>query len=97
VQTVDVDAVADELVAMAIEQTDEPLVRRDLAGPEKALLADRARAIAKARGQRLWVAPVWLPGTTAKKIRGGVLQARPGAIIAGGTFDEWLAREYSAS
>jgi uncharacterized protein YbjT (DUF2867 family) len=97
VQTVDVNAVADELVAMAIEQTDEPLVRRDLAGPEKALLAERARAIAKARGQRLWVAPVWLPGTTAKKIRGGVLQAPPGAIIAGGTFDEWLAREYSAS
>lgn len=97
VQTVDVDAVADQLVAMAHEETTHQHVRRDLAGPEKSLLADRARAIAKARGQRLWVAPVWLPGATAKKIRSGVLQAPPGAIIDGGTFEEWLTREFRAS
>lgn len=97
VQTVDVDAVADELVAMAHEETSEQHVRRDIAGPEKGLLADRARAIAKARGQRLWVAPVWLPGATAKKIRAGVLQAPTGAVIDGGTFEQWLAREYAVS
>lgn len=91
VQTVDVDVVADHLVAMAHEETTEQHVRRDLAGPEKRLLADLARATAKARGQRLWVVPVWLPGATAKKIRGGVLQAPPGAVIDGGTFEEWLA------
>lgn len=91
VQTVDVDVVADHLVAMAHEATTEQHVRRDLAGPEKRLLADLARATAKARGQRLWVVPVWLPGATAKKIRGGVLQAPPGAVIDGGTFEEWLA------
>lgn len=93
-QTVDVDAVADHLVAMVHEQTTEQHVRRDLAGPEKSLLADRARAIAKARGQRLWVLPVWLPGSTAKAIRAGVLQAPAGATIDGGTFEQWLAREY---
>jgi uncharacterized protein YbjT (DUF2867 family) len=93
VQTVDVDAVADQLVAMAHEETTDQHVRRDLAGPEKGLLADRARAIARARGQRLLVVPVWLPGATAKKIRAGVLQAPAGAVIDGGTFEEWLARE----
>lgn len=91
VQTVDVDVVADHLVAMAHEETTEQHVRRDLAGPEKRLLADLARATAKARGQRLWVVPVWLPGATAKKIRGGALQAPPDAVIDGGTFEEWLA------
>jgi uncharacterized protein YbjT (DUF2867 family) len=95
VQTVDVDAVAEQLVVMAHEETTDQHVRRDLAGPEKALLADLARAIAKARGQRLWVAPVWLPGATAKKIRAGVLQAPAGAVIAGGTFADWLAREHA--
>lgn len=91
VQTVDVDVVADHIVAMAHEETTEQHVRRDLAGPEKRLLADLARATAKARGQRLWVVPVWLPGATAKKIRGGALQAPPDAVIDGGTFEEWLA------
>jgi uncharacterized protein YbjT (DUF2867 family) len=96
VQTVDVDVVADHLVAMAHEETTEQHVRRDLAGPEKRLLADLARATAKARGQRLRVLPVWLPGATAKQIRAGALQAPPGAVIAGGTFEEWLAREHPA-
>jgi uncharacterized protein YbjT (DUF2867 family) len=97
VQTVDVDAVADELVALALETPTEQHVRRDVAGPDKGLLADLARAIAKARGRRLWVVPVWLPGATARAIRGGVLQAPPGATIIGGTFEEWLAREHPAS
>lgn len=96
VQTVDVDAVADELVALSLEESTEQHVRIDVAGPDKRMLADLARAIAKARGQRLWVLPVWLPGATAKKIRGGVLQAPAGARIIGGTFEEWLAREHPA-
>jgi len=98
VQTVDVDAVADELVTLARQAAAGELadvrVRRDLAGPEKRLLADLVRATARARGRRLLVVPVWIPGEAAKKVRAGVLQAPPGATIAGGTFDEWLAREY---
>jgi len=40
------------------------------------------------------VVPVWLPGPVAARVRRGVLQAPPGAKIAGGTFEEWLVREY---
>jgi len=94
VQTVDVDAVADELVAMAYEQLTGQHVRRDLAGPVKRLLADLVRATAHARGRRIVVVPVWLPGPVAARVRRGVLQAPPGAKIAGGTFEEWLVREY---
>lgn len=98
VQTVDVDAVADELVALAHEAASGGLasdrVRRDIAGPEKRVLADLVRAVAKARGRRLLVIPVWLPGEAAKKVRSGVLQAPAGAKIAGVTFDTWLARAY---
>jgi uncharacterized protein YbjT (DUF2867 family) len=100
VQTVDVDAVADELVALAHAagggRLEGDRVRRDLAGPERALLGDLVRRTARARGLRLLVIPVWLPGKAAAKVRGGVLQAPPGATIAGGTFGEWLAREYGA-
>ncbi|TCJ28343.1 SDR family oxidoreductase [Nocardioides jejuensis] len=94
VQTVDVDAVADELVALALESPADQHVRKDVAGPDKRLLADLARAIATARGRRLWVLPVWLPGDTARRVRQGILQAPPAAKIIGGTFEEWLAREY---
>lgn len=96
VQTVDVDAVADELVALAHEELADQHVRRDLAGPQRRLLADLVRATARARGRRLLVVPVWLPGAAAAKVRAGALQAPPGAKIAGGTFEEWLAREYGA-
>lgn len=97
VQTVDVDAVADELVALALEAPTGQRVRVEVAGPEKRLLADLARATAKARGRRLWVLPVWLPGATARSIRGGALQASPATKIVGGTFEEWLAREHPSS
>ena len=94
VQTVDVDAVAQHLADLAHADVDGDRVRVDLAGPERQMLADLVRRTAKARGQRLVVVPVWLPGESARKVRAGVLQAPPGALIAGGTFDEWLAREY---
>lgn len=96
VQTVDVAAVADELVALALEAPAAQHVRVEVAGPEKRMLADLVRATARARGRRLWVLPVWLPGATARAIRGGVLQASPATKIVGGTFEEWLAREYPA-
>lgn len=94
VQTVDVDAVADELVALAHEELTEQHVRRDLAGPVKRLLADLVRATARAQGRRLIVIPVWLPGVSAAKVRSGALQAPAGAKIAGATFEEWLVRKY---
>ena len=96
-QTVDVDVVADHLVAMAHEEEDDIRVRRDLAGPEKSMMSDLIRATAKARGKRIVVVPVWLPGETAKRVRNGALQAPPGAVIDGRTFDEWLIEQYKAS
>ncbi|HET6817227.1 MAG TPA: NAD-dependent epimerase/dehydratase family protein [Mycobacteriales bacterium] len=95
VQTVDVDVVADHLVRLTTEQVDADHVRFNLAGPEKRLLSELVKATAKARGQRLVVLPVWLPGETPRRIRAGALQAPAGSIIAGGTFDEWLARSTS--
>lgn len=91
VQTVELDAVVRHLVRLVDEPVDGDHVRVDLAGPEKALMADLVRKTAKAQGKRLFVVPVWLPGETARKVRGGVLQAPPSAIIDGRTFDEWLS------
>lgn len=97
VQTVDVDVVADHLVRLTAERVNADHVRFDLAGPEKRLLSELVKATAKARGQRIVVIPAWLPGETPRRIRAGALQAPTGAIIAGSTFDEWLAREYPAT
>jgi uncharacterized protein YbjT (DUF2867 family) len=97
VQTVDVDAVAEELVELATSEHEDERVRVDIAGPEKQLLADLVRRTAQARGQKLRVLPVWLPGEAGRKVRDGVLQAPPGALIAGTTFEEWLAREYAGT
>lgn len=89
-QTVELDAVVRHLARLSSETFDEQHVRFDLAGPEKALMADLIRRTARAQGHRLCVVPVWLPGATARKVRGGALQAPPGALIDGCTFDEWL-------
>ena len=96
VQTVDVDTVAAHLVRLVTEPVTADHVRFDLAGPEKRILADLVRATARARGQRLVVVPVWLPGESARRIRAGVLQAPAGAIIDGPTFEEWLAAQLVA-
>lgn len=95
VQTVDVDVVADHLVRLTDAPVEGDHVRFNLAGPEKRLLSELVKATAKARGQRLTVIPAWLPGETPRRIRAGALQAPPDAIIDGGTFDDWLTREYA--
>jgi len=90
VQTVEVDAVVRHLVRLVDAEVGSDHERVDLAGPEKQLLADLCRRTAAARGKRLVVIPVWLPGTTPRRIREGALQAPPGAIIDGRTFAEAL-------
>lgn len=92
VQTVDLDAVARHLVRLTSEPMADQHVRVDLAGPGKATLGELVRRIARQQGRRLIVVPVWLPGSTARKVRAGALQASPEAIIDGCTFEEWLAR-----
>ena len=73
VQTVELDAVVRYLVKLASEPMPSTDARFDLAGPEKALMADLVRKIARAQKWDLRVLPVWLPGATARKIRAGVL------------------------
>lgn len=91
VQTVELDAVVRHLVRLVDEPMPSRQARVDLAGPEQALMADLVRKTARAQKRRLHVLPVWLPGETARKVRAGVLQASPDAIIDGCTFDEWLS------
>lgn len=90
VQTVELDAVVRHLVRLVDEPVPSTHARFDLAGPEKALMADLVRKIARVQKRRLRVLPVWLPGATASRVRAGALQAPEGAIIDGCTFDEWL-------
>lgn len=93
-QTVALDTVVERLVGAAEGPRLDGTTTLNLAGPEKRMLADLIRATAKARGQRLVVIPVWLPGDTPRRVRNGALQAPPDAILDGPTFDEWLADSF---
>lgn len=93
-QTVALDTVVDHLASAVESRHDAGTVTHDLAGPQKQLMADLVRATARARGRRLLVVPVWLPGDTPRRVRNGALQASQSAIIDGPTFDEWLSAAY---
>lgn len=94
-QTVALDTVVEHLVRATEGPRLDGVTTLNLAGPEKRMLADLIRATAKARGQRLAVIPVWLPGDTPRRVRNGALQAPADAIIDGPTFDEWLAATFA--
>lgn len=94
-QTVALDTVVQHLAALVDSQHNAGTLTYNLAGPQKRLMADLVRATAKARGLRLAVVPVWLPGETPRRVRNGALQAPADAIIDGPTFDEWLAAAYA--
>ena len=91
VQTVELDAVVRHLVSLARSAQLEPHVQIDLAGPERDQMRRQVKALARKRGRRLFVVPVRLPGDTWRRVRDGALQAPPGAVIDGVSFDEWLA------
>lgn len=95
-QTVDVVVVGEQLARLAHA---EPGVvgwpvdgTIELAGPQPGTLAAQVRAVARQRGDRVLVLPLWLPGSSEKAIRRGAARPGPAAIIEGSTFDEWLAR-----
>ncbi|BBH17011.1 nucleoside-diphosphate sugar epimerase [Nocardioides baekrokdamisoli] len=92
-QTVALDTVVEHLVRLGELRTSAGTVTFNLAGPQKALMADLVRATARTRGRKLVVIPVWLPGETPRRVRQGALQAPTDATIDGPTFDEWLERE----
>ncbi|PZS33238.1 MAG: 3-beta hydroxysteroid dehydrogenase [Pseudonocardiales bacterium] len=65
----------------------------DLGGPEAHTLADLARRLFTARGQRVRVVPVRLPGAAGRAMATGGLLPGPGARLGKQTFDEWLAAD----
>lgn len=64
----------------------------DLAGPQEEWLPRMVRACARARGSRMPIPAVSLPGPFGAAMRDGSLLAGPGADLGEETFDEWLAR-----
>ncbi len=89
---VDVDVVAEHLVRLAV--ADDAPRRQDLVGPQRIDLIEAVRRTAKLRGDRVLALPVWLPGASARKVRSGVLQGGPDAIVDGPSFDEFAASRH---
>lgn len=84
--------VADALVALVAG----PAVGRapDLAGPDVHELPDLVRAVLRARGRRVWLMTVRLPGRAGKAMADGALlptgDGLRGTLRGTQTFDEWL-------
>jgi len=87
-QPVAARTVAEHLVRLAEER---PAERVELAGPEVHDVADLARRMAAARGARLRIIAVPLPGRSGAQMRGDALLATPSTPIDGPAFAEWLA------
>jgi uncharacterized protein YbjT (DUF2867 family) len=64
-----------------------------LAGPEVADIPDLARRIVAARGERLQVLAVSVPGRAFGDMRGNALLAGADTTIDGPVFEEWLASD----
>lgn len=63
----------------------------DLAGPEVHELVDLARRLVRARGQRLRIVPVRMPGSAGRAMADGALLPNGDATLGRITFDAWLA------
>jgi uncharacterized protein YbjT (DUF2867 family) len=62
----------------------------EVAGPGMVEVPDMARRLLAARGRRMLVVPVTVPGAAGRAMRGDALLANPGTRICGPTYDEWL-------
>ena len=88
VQTVDLRTVATHLARLGRGEDEGATVQ--LAGPQRLTLAEVVRRTARARGERVVVVPVWLPGSAERAARDGAALPPDGAILDGPSFDEWL-------
>lgn len=86
-QPVDVVEVARVLVELATGERDEDRV--EIAGPRTERIADLARKVVARLGEELTV----VAREFYEPIRNGALLPWPGAVIAGPTFDDWLAAQ----
>lgn len=84
-QPVDVAEVVRVLLEMATGERDGELV--ELAGPRTEQIADLARKVVARNGEDLTV----VARDAFEPIQKGAFLPGPGAVIAGPTFDEWLA------
>jgi len=91
VQTVDVGTVAAHLARLA--RGDDEGATVQVGGPQRLTLADVVRRTARARGERLLVVPLWLPGPAERAARAGAALPPDGAVLDGPSFDEWLAEQ----
>ncbi len=86
-QPVDVVEVARVLLEVASGERDGDLV--EIAGPRTEQIAELARKVVARRGEDLTV----VAREAYEPIRNGALLPGPGAVIAGPTFDDWLAAQ----
>jgi dTDP-4-dehydrorhamnose reductase len=86
-QPVAVPEVARVLLELATGERSGDLV--EIAGPRTEQIADLARKVVARRGEDLTV----IAREAFEPIKEGALLPGPGAVIAGPTFDEWLAAQ----
>jgi dTDP-4-dehydrorhamnose reductase len=86
-QPVDSAEVARVLLEMATGEREEDMV--EIAGPREEQVADLARKVVARRGEGLTV----VAEEPSDSIKNGALLPGPGAVLAGPTFDEWLAAQ----
>ena len=86
-QPVAVEEIARLLLELATGERDDDVV--ELAGPQQERIVELARRLVAHRGQDLTVIAREVPAP----MRDGALLPGPDAVIAGPTFDEWLAMQ----
>lgn len=83
--------VAEHLAALA---AGDPQGRaQDIAGPREEALDVMIKAFARNTGHRGWIPSVNLPTAQMKGMRAGFALPGEGALLAGPTFEEWLAAQ----
>ena len=82
-----------EVAEALVELAAQPPAGRvpDLAGPREESMVDMVRAYARARGNRLWIPAISLPGAAGRAQRDGSLLPGPGARLGRQTFAEWVS------
>nr|WP_055502441.1 NAD(P)H-binding protein [Nonomuraea pusilla] len=91
VQPVAAEAVARALADLATGTGRQAGAVTEIAGPREEELVDMAARLAARRGDPVRVEAVEGPSDPDRDlVRGGVLLAGPGTVIAGPTFEEWL-------
>ncbi len=83
---------AAEVAAALVRIVAEPPVglAPELAGPEVHWMPDLARRLARARGKRRLVLPLWIPGKAGHALAGGGLLPTAPGPRGTVTFDQWV-------